>query len=448
MATAPREGNLQAPTRHNVNWKDADYFNEDSLNKELERVYDLCHGCRRCVSLCQSFPVLFDLVDESPTMEVDGVDKKDYMKVVDQCYLCDLCYMTKCPYTPPHEWNIDFPHLMLRAKAVKFKRGEVRKRDKILTSTDTVGKLAGIPVVVNFVNASNRSSTMRNVLEKTLGVSARAHVPEYHSNTLEKQQSKHKGLSADKARAGEKTTGKIALFATCYGNYNEPSIGRDIVSVLEHNDIPVSLVDKEQCCGMPKLELGDLEAVERAKNANIPALAAMVDAGWDLIAPVPSCTLMFKQELPLLFPEDENVKKVANAFYDPFEYLAQRNKEGLLKTDFKTEVGKVSYHVACHQRVQNIGPKTRDVLSLIPGIEIDTIERCSGHDGTYGVKQETYDFAVKIGRPVVNRIKKNEPNYYTSDCPIAGHHLANILDDGSSPTHPMSLLRLAYGLGD
>ena len=448
MATAPREGNLQAPTRHNVNWKDPDFFNEDSLNKELERVYDLCHGCRRCVSLCQSFPVLFDLVDESPTMEVDGVDKKDYMKVVDQCYLCDLCYMTKCPYTPPHEWNIDFPHLMLRAKAVKFKRGEVRKRDKILTSTDTVGKLAGIPVVVNFVNASNRSSTMRNVLEKTLGVSARAHVPEYHSNTLEKQQSKHKGLSADKARAGEKTTGKIALFATCYGNYNEPSIGRDIVSVLEHNDIPVSLVDKEQCCGMPKLELGDLEAVERAKNANIPALAAMVDAGWDLIAPVPSCTLMFKQELPLLFPEDENVKKVANAFYDPFEYLAQRNKEGLLKTDFKTEVGKVSYHVACHQRVQNIGPKTRDVLSLIPGIEIDTIERCSGHDGTYGVKQETYDFAVKIGRPVVNRIKKNEPNYYTSDCPIAGHHLANILDDGSSPTHPMSLLRLAYGLGD
>jgi len=447
MATAPREGNLQAPTRHSVNWKDPDYFNEDSLNKELERVYDLCHGCRRCVSLCQSFPVLFDLVDESPTMEVDGVDKKDYMKVVDQCYLCDLCYMTKCPYTPPHEWNIDFPHLMLRAKAVKFKKGEVRTRDKILTSTDTVGKLAGIPVVVNFVNASNKSGALRNVLEKTLGVSARANVPEYHSDTLEKQYAKYNGLTADQATAGEKTNGKVALFATCYGNYNEPEIGKDMISVLEHNEIPVTLVEKEQCCGMPKLELGDLDAVEKAKNANIPALAALVDAGWDLIAPVPSCTLMFKQELPLLFPEDEDVKKVADAFYDPFEYLAQRNKEELLKTDFKTEVGKVSYHVACHQRVQNIGPKTRDVLSLIPGIEIDTIERCSGHDGTYGVKEETFDFAVKIGRPVANRIKKNEPNYYTSDCPIAGHHLANILDDDSSPTHPMSLLCLAYGLG-
>ena len=448
MATAPSEGNLQAPTRHSINWKDPDFFNEDSLNKELERVYDLCHGCRRCVSLCQSFPVLFDLVDESPTMEVDGVDKKDYMKVVDQCYLCDLCYMTKCPYTPPHEWNIDFPHLMLRAKAVKFKKGEVRKRDKILTSTDTVGKLAGIPVVVNFVNASNKSKSLRTVLEKTLGVSARAYVPDYHSNTLEKQQSKHKGLSPEQAKAGEKTNGKVALFGTCYGNYNEPSIGTDMVSVLEHNEIPVTLVKKEQCCGMPKLELGDLDAVEKAKNVNIPALAALVDDGWDLIAPIPSCTLMFKQELPLLFPEDEDVKKVANAFFDPFEYLAQRNKEGLLKTDFKTGVGKVSYHVACHQRVQNIGPKTRDVLSLIPDIEIDTIERCSGHDGTYGVKEETFDFAVKIGRPVANRIKKNEPDYYTSDCPIAGHHLANVLDDSSTPTHPMSLLCLAYGLGE
>ena len=448
MATTPREGNLQAPTRHAVNWKDPEFFNEDSLYKELERVYDHCHGCRRCVSLCQSFPVLFDLVDESPTFEVDGIDKKDYMKVVDQCYLCDLCYMTKCPYTPPHEWNIDFPHLMLRAKAVKFKKGEARTRDKILTSTDTVGKLAGIPIVVNFVNASNKSKTLRTVLEKTLGVSARAHVPDYHSNTFRKQQSSYNGLSAEQAEAGEKTNGKVALFATCYANYNEPAVGKDMVAVLEHNGIPVTLVDKEQCCGMPKLELGDLDAVEQAKNVNVPALAAMVDAGWDLVSPVPSCTLMFKQELPLLFPEDADVKKVADAFFDPFEYLAQRKKEGLLKTDFKTGVGKVSYHVACHQRVQNIGPKTRDVLSMIPDIEIETIERCSGHDGTYGVKEETFDLAVKIGRPVANRIKKNEPDHYTSDCPIAGHHLANILDDGSAPTHPMSLLAMAYGLGE
>ena len=446
MATTPREGNLEAPTRHPVDWRNPDFFNEESLYKELERVYDHCHGCRRCVSLCQAFPVLFDLVDESDTMEVDGVDKKDYMKVVDQCYLCDLCYMTKCPYTPPHEWNIDFPHLMLRAKAFKFKKEGASTRDKLLTSTDTVGKLAGIPIVVNFVNAANRNGTMRNMLEKTLGVNAKARVPEYHSDTFRKQQKRHAGLQAADAVAGEKTTGKVALFATCYTNYNEPDVGKDMVAVFEHNGIPVALAEKEQCCGMPKLELGDLEAVEKAKQANIPALVKMVDAGYDLISPVPSCTLMFKQELPLLFPDDADVKKVAEAFYDPFEYLAQRNKEGLLKTDFKTGVGKVSYHVACHQRVQNIGPKTRDVLGLIPDIEIQTIERCSGHDGTYGVKKETFDFAVKIGRPVANRVKKEEPDHFTSDCPIAGHHIGNILGDGAAPTHPMTLLRMAYGL--
>ena len=446
MATTPREGNLQAPTRHPINWQDPDFYNEESLNKELERVFDLCHGCRRCVSLCQSFPVLFDLVDESDTMEIDGVDKKDYIKVVDQCYLCDLCYMTKCPYTPPHEWNIDFPHLMLRAKAVKFKKGEARTRDKILTSTDTVGKLAGIPIVVNMVNAANKNSTMRGMLEKILGVNARAHLPDYHSKTFRKQQAGHQSVDAASVQAGEKTTGKVALFATCYGNYNEPDAVKDMVSVLEHNGIAIGLAEKEQCCGMPKLELGDLKAVDAAKNANIPALAAMVDAGYDLISPVPSCTLMFKQELPLMYPDDPDVIKVGNAFYDPFEYLAQRNKEGLLNTDFKTGVGKVSYHVACHQRVQNIGPKTRDVLGMIPDIEIQTIERCSGHDGTYGVREETFDFAVKIGRPVANRVKKDEPDHYTSDCPIAGHHIGNILGDNSGPTHPMTLLRMAYGL--
>jgi Fe-S oxidoreductase len=337
---------------------------------------------------------------------------------------------------------------MLRAKAVKYKKGEARTRDKILTSTDTVGKLAGIPIVVNVVNASNKNSTMRNVLEKTLGVSARAHVPEYHSKTYRKAHSSNSAVTENQAKPGENTNGKVALFATCYGNYNEPNVAKDMVAVLEHNGIPVTLAEKEQCCGMPKLELGDLEAVEQSKNVNIPALAKLVDEGWDLISPVPSCTLMFKQELPLMFPEDPDVRKVADAFYDPFEYLAQRNKEGLLNTDFKGSMGKVSYHVACHQRVQNIGPKTRDVLGLIPGIEIDTIERCSGHDGTYGVKAETFDLAVKIGRPVANRVKKNEPEHFTSDCPIAGHHIGNIIGDGASPTHPMSLLRLAYGLGE
>jgi len=440
-----REGSLQAPTRHALDWNNAEFYNEAALHQELERVYDICHGCRRCVSLCQAFPTLFDLVDGSPTLEVDGVKKTDYMKVVDQCYLCDLCYMTKCPYVPPHAWNVDFPHLMLRAKAVHFKKGETRARDKILSSTDAVGKLAGIPVVVHVVNAANKSPALRKLTSAVLGVHPGAILPEYHSDTLRKRVTR-RVAPAITAEPTEQTRGKVALFATCYGNYNEPQLGDDLIAVFEHNGIPVTLVSKEQCCGMPKLELGDLDAVARAKAVNIPMLAQMVDAEFDIIAPVPSCVLMFKQELPLIFPNDAEVLKVKKAIFDPFEYLMLRHKAGKLKTDFKAALGKISYHVACHLRVQNIGLKTRDLLQLVPGTHVDAIERCSGHNGTYAVKQEFHDLSMKIGKPVVQRVQQAAPDHYSSDCPMAGHQIENGLKDGKAPEHPLALLRKAYGI--
>lgn len=444
MSEARREGSLEAPTRHPLDWKSDSFYDVDALNAELERVFDICHGCRRCVSLCQAFPTLFDLVDESETMEVDGVDKADYDKVVDHCYLCDLCYLTKCPYVPPHEWNVDFPHLMLRAKAVRHRRDGARFRDRMLSSTDTVGRLAGIPVVVNAVNAANRSETLRGVLENVLGISRRAKLPAYHSRTLRKR------VSTDTATtqpvAGSATTGKVALFATCYGNYNEPNLGEDLLAVLAHNGIAVGLLEREQCCGMPKLELGDLAAVERAKQANIPVMKQAIEEGCDILAVVPSCVLMFKQELPLMFPEDEDVALVRNHVFDPFEYLASRHRDGLLNTAFEQPLGKVSYHVACHQRVQRIGQKTRDILSLVPETEVVTIERCSGHDGTYAVKKEFRAASEKIGRAVINQVKRHEADHYGSDCPVAAQHLAGLLDDGSVPQHPLSLLRRAYGI--
>jgi glycerol-3-phosphate dehydrogenase subunit C len=440
-----REGSLEAPTRHPLDWKSPDFYNEESLFGELERVFDICHGCRRCVSLCQSFPTLFDLVDESETMEVDGVAKADYWKVVDHCYLCDLCYMTKCPYVPPHEWNLDFPHLMLRAKAYKFKQGDVKTRDRILTSTDMVGKLAGIPVVSSIVNAVNRSKVGREALEEFLEVHPDARVPQYHSRTLRRRLSDRRNSAARGEPAGD-TSGKVALFATCYGNYNEPHIGEDLTAVLEHNGIPVTIAEKEQCCGMPKLELGDLEAVNKAKEVNIPVLAALVDEGWDIMAVVPSCVLMFKQELPLMYPDDPDVQKVKAHIFDPFEYLMLRHKEGKLKTDFKQPLGKVAYHAACHQRVQNVGQKTREVLSLIPDSEIQIIERCSGHDGTYAVKKEFHEASMKIVRPVSSRVKQAAADHYGSDCPMAGNHIAHGLGDGSEAEHPLTLLRKAYGI--
>ncbi len=443
--SARKEGSLEAPTRHPLDWKNPAFYDEQALYAELERVFEICHGCRRCVSLCQSFPTLFDLVDQSETMEMDGVAKADYWKVVDHCYLCDLCFMTKCPYVPPHEWNLDFPHLMLRAKAVKYRKGEVKTRDRILTSTDAVGRLSSIPVVVNVVNAVNKTHATRALLDKVLGVDPEARIPEYHSDTLRRRLRARRDSDAKGEPAG-RTKGRVVLFATCYGNYNEPDVGSDLVAVFEHNGIPVTIANRERCCGMPKLELGDLEAVEAAKNANIPELLRLVDEGWDIVAPVPSCVLMFKQELPLIFPDDPDVQKVRAAIFDPFEYLMIRHKEGKLRTDFKNPLGKVAYQVSCHLRVQNLGLKTKEALDLVPGTEVIPIERCSGHDGTYAVKREFFESAMKIGRPVVNKIKQLEADHYGSDCPMAGHHLENGLRDGRAPEHPMTLLRKAYGI--
>ena len=235
------------------------------------------------------------------------------------------------------------------------------------------------------------------------------------------------------------------LYTTCYGNRNHPAIDEDLVAIFEHNGIPMALAEKEVCCGMPKLELGDLEAVAKAKAINIPILAAMVDKGWDIVTPIPSCTLMFKQELPLMFPDDADVAKVRDAMYDPFEYLMLRHKDGHLNTEFKQSLGKVSYQVPCHLRVQNIGLKTRDVLQLVPDTAVDVIERCSGHDGTYAVKKEFHDISKKIARPVVNKVKRAEADHFVSDCPMAAEQIAQEVDEHKA-NNPMSLLRQAYGI--
>ena len=443
--TSSREGSLEAPTRHAIDWQSADFLDETALFKELERVFDICHGCRRCFNLCNSFPTLFDAVDESPTGELDGVAKTAYWEVVDHCYLCDMCYMTKCPYVPPHPFNLDFPHLMLRAKAFKYEKMPVRLRDRVLSSTDLVGNLAGIPVIAEVVNAVNHSSLGRKVLEKALGVHVDATVPDYHSSTYRSRHAARPAPALVAEPAGG-TRGKVALFTTCYCNRNEPDIAADLRAVFEHNGIPVAIAAREKCCGMPKLELGDLTAVEALKNVNIPELVRMVDAGYDIVAPIPSCVLMYKQELPLLFPGDPDVQKVKAAIYDPFEYLWLRHKEGKLRTDFARELGKVSYHVPCHLRVQNIGLKTRDVLKLVPNTTLDTIERCSGHNGTYAVKQEFHDTSMKIGKPVMTRVETAKPDFYSSDCPMAGHQIESGIAGEAGPRHPLTLLRMAYGL--
>jgi glycerol-3-phosphate dehydrogenase subunit C len=446
-----REGNLQAPTRHPLDWQNPDFYDEGKALAEMERVFDICHGCRRCVSLCQSFPTLFDLVDATADGEVHGVKKEAYWNVVDQCYLCDLCYMTKCPYTPPHPWNLDFPHLMLRAKAIKHQNGHVQAKEKMLASTDVHGQFAGIPIVVDVVNAMNKTKPMRKLMDAQLGVHPDAWLPELAPQRFRWGRSMNS--TGVVAVNGQRTPGKVAIFATCFVNYNEPGIGADLIKVLEHNEIAYEIVEKEQCCGMPKLELGDLQAVARAKEANMPVLARYAREGWAIVSAIPSCTLMFKQELPLMFPDCADTQAVKEAMFDPFEYLIARHKDGLLKTDFTTALGRVSYHIPCHGRVQNIGKKTEEMFKLIGSkveLKLNTVERCSGHAGTYGVKTATHPVAMKIGKPVFKAMAKDEPDFISSDCALAGHHIEQGMAANGTPAkgraHPLSLVRMAYGL--
>ena len=439
-----REGSLEAPDRQPLDWKNPDFYDKESLHEEMERVFDVCHSCRRCVSLCDSFPTLFDLIDESDTFEVDGVDKADYNKVVEQCFLCDLCAETKCPYVPPHEWAIDFPHLMLRGKAQNFANKDTKWRDRIITSTDPIFDAISTPGLAQLANAAAGSPTLRKAGEALFGIHREAPLPRFETKPTSKRVA---AIDApqDTPVATEKTTGKVAIYVTCYGDHNEPKMVEDLIAVLKHNNVSIKVLQDAKCCGMPKLELGDLPKVEKMKDANLPIFLQAIEDGYDLIAPIPSCVLMYKQELPLMFPDDEQVATVQKHFFDPFEYLMLRHKANLIDTDFPQPLGAVAYHVACHQRVQNFGMKTREFLKLIPDTEVTAIERCSGHDGTYAVKAETYEKAKKISRPVVRKVAEAKADAFGSDCPMAGRLIADGLDEGDAE-HPISMVKRAYAI--
>ena len=433
---------MDAPIRHPVDWQGDDFDDPKLLFDELKRVFDICSGCRRCFNLCDAFPKLFDLVDETPTGDVHTVDEDKFWQVIDNCYLCDTCFKTKCPYVPPHEFNVDFPNLMLRAKALKYKKQGSTVRDKILSNPEKLGSIAGIPVVAEAVNATNKSKLGRLVVEKTLGVDRTAPRPKFHHRTARKRLLNY-SKNNENVKQNSKNPG-VVLFLTCYGNNNNPEIIEDTIACFEQNNVPIVFASTEKCCGMPKLELGDIKSVEAAKNINIPELYSWAVDGWKITSPIPSCVLMFRQELPSLFPEEQTVKAVAEAFVDPFEYLYQLNKEGNFNKNFKSSLGSVFYQVPCHLRVQSIGLKTRDILDMIPETKVTPIERCSGHDGTYGVKKEFRQSSVKIGKPVAQKLDQQHYDQFTSDCPMAGAQIETISSNEVGYSHPMTLLRKAY----
>ncbi len=444
------EGSLDAPVRYAIDWNDPDFYDFDKINAELERVFDICHGCRRCFNLCESFPILFDLIDESESGELDTVDKADYKPVVDACTLCDMCFMVTCPYVPPHEFNLDFPHLMLRYRAAELKAGKADKMAMELTKTDRNGRLAGLMSgVANWASDTGNNMT-RSLLEKTAGVNKDAALPKFHGTTFELR-ARGDGVTPnpDAPAFGR----KAALYATCFVNYNNPGIGEAARGVLAKNGVDTQVV-YPSCCGMPQFEQGDIAKVaENAKRVS-EEMMAWIDQGYDIIALTPSCALMLKFEWPLILPDDENVKRLSAATFDITEYVVDIAKKEGLADGLTPLEGGVALHMACHARAQNMGAKAAEMLRFVPEADIKVIERCSGHGGSWGCMKDNFEKAIKVGRTAARQTASSGKTYIASECPLAGTHILQGIErlkmenkpQIEQSQHPIELMAKAYGL--
>ena len=445
-----REGGTEAPVRHPLDWRNPEFRDAAAIEAETRRVFDICHGCRRCFNLCDSFPRLFDLIDESETGELDSVDAGGFAAVVEACTLCDMCFMTKCPYVPPHDFNIDFPHVMLRHRAAAFEAGKVGFVARQLARTDRNGQLAArLPALVNWAGRAGNRLT-RPLLEWLAGIHRDAALPRFHRKTLMDRQGQGPDLGPDSDHRR-----KAVLFATCFGNYNRPQIGEAARAVLAQNGVAVEFA-YAGCCGMPLLEQGDLEGVAAAARSVSESLEPWIDKGYDVIALVPSCTLMLKFEWPLIVPGEARVAKLAAAVSDIAEYVVALAREGGLAEGLTPLDGGIAVHVACHARAQNVGAKAADMLRLIPDTDIQVMERCSGHGGSWGLFKDNFEVALKVGKPVARTVLGKNCRYLASECPLAAEHILQGMErlageDGNGAAvpprgyHPIELLAQAYG---
>ncbi len=448
-----REGSLEAPTRHPIAWRDEAFYDAEALDKELRRVFDICHGCRRCFNLCDSFPRLFDLIDNSADETIEAVKSEDFTGVVEACTLCDMCFMTKCPYVPPHEFQLDFPHLILRARAVEAKQGKTDFTQRQLAEMDRNGTLARVASPVINWASSTTNKPMRALMENVAHIDRTAELPKFHTRTF---------VSADKgdpihANAAAPAHGKrkAALYATCFVNYNKPATGLAARAVLNHIGVETR-VAYPGCCGMPFLEQAELDRVAKNAAKVSKELVKLIDEGYDIVALTASCGLMLKFEWPLIVPENEDVRRVADATFDIDEYVVDVAKKEGLPAGLTALPEGVTVHLACHARAQNMGPKAAEMLRLIPNTPVDVIERCSGHGGTFGVVKPTHDLAVKVGRPVFRAAAGQARGHIVSDCPLAAQHIVqNVKElaerDGKQakarePEHPIQIMARAYGL--
>jgi glycerol-3-phosphate dehydrogenase subunit C len=440
-----KEGSLEAPIRHPIAWQEDSFYDEEALDAELRRVFDICHGCRRCFNLCDSFPTLFDLVDESEHEDVEHLDSKDFKAVADSCTLCDMCFMVKCPYVPPHEWNVDFPHLMLRYRAVEHRKGMTSLADSQLAKTDRNGKLGTLFDDLANV-ATKENGPVRGVMQAMLGIDKRAHLPAFADAPLTKKTAHRIPAPNPDAPGFGK---KVVLYATCYGNFNDQTPGEAAMKVLAHNGVEVR-IEHPECCGMPKFENGDLAAVSSAAERIAAYFAPLIEQGYDIVPLTTSCALMLKFEWPLINPGHAAIGTLSQHTYDLTQYMVALSKECGLAPIEEMPVS-IGVHFACHSRAQNMGPKAMEMLRLIPGAKPALTDRCSGHGGKWGIFKQNFDKAVKIGRPAARNMDKGSPDYMVSECPLAGQHLRQVMDLSGSQNvperigHPIEVMARAYG---
>jgi glycerol-3-phosphate dehydrogenase subunit C len=446
-----REGSLEAPTRFPLDWQNPWFWDEAALEKEMERVFGICHGCRRCFNLCDSFPRLFDLIDQGPTGEIDGVKKEDYARVEEACTLCDMCFMTKCPYVPPHEWAVDFPHLMLRHRAVQAKKHGIDFVDSQLADTDRAGRLGTFAASLINWATDERNRPVRRSMEKVTGIHHGARLPRQAGETFEMRA--HRQAVEVNGAAPAFGKRKAVLYATCFVNFHNTDIGAATLAVLAKNGVETEVVHPA-CCGMPKLELGDLEAVTTAASKVSEALLPWVDKGYDIVALTPSCALMLKFEWPLILHKDPAIERLAQATFDLSEYIVDIAKTHGLADGLAPVDGGVSLHLACHARAQNMGAKAAEMLRLIPKTRVAVIERCSGHGGIWGARTKNFETAVKVGKPAAQAALKNDTSHLASECPLAAEHLMQVMEMTAGKQkpkpfradHPIEILARAYGL--
>ena len=441
-----KEGSTQAPTRHPINFEHPDFLDSEKLDTEMRRVFDICHGCRRCFNLCDSFPKLFDMIDDSKNEDVESLSSDQFEPVVDACTLCDMCFMSKCPYVPPHDFDLDFPHLMLRYRAAQKKLNRLPLVPRQLAHIDRNAKI-GIMFssLVNWVS-NIKNKIFRKILELIVGIDIRAKLPAYNSETFTNYFKNNKDLVSTEITSKNR---KVVIYSTCFVNFNKKETGIAALKVLKKNGVEVQEA-YPGCCGMPFLEQADLQrVVEQAKKVS-KDLLKWVDKGYQVITLTASCGLMLKFEWPLLLPKDENIKKLSKSVSDIDEYIVDIAKNEGLADGLREIDGGVTVHNACHARAQNMGMKARDMLKLIPNIKLDVVERCAGHGGTFGVMKGTHDLAVKVGRPTARQISNKKNKYMASDCPLAGNHLkqleidTNITNDEA--LHPIELIAKSYKL--